>query len=353
MTTAAPPSDILRAVERWARVRGFAFGGSPHDGQVWQLSPDARGTEVNIWHHVGEPAPPWTVSPAIALAFALLVESGAASVDVGRCPACVARSGPRKLVTVEWDSAISLITVEHFGQWGWVGGEGRFVIAGQQYVPMSRPCPACTGTGRETLPAQRLLLDAVPVGSSVEYAVGIDDHFAPGWQANNESDGHTVVREECPPRDGRARFRLWRFAPGVEMSRPVLLAHADQLQATGDPLGTLLAWALTLWTGEPTTPIRRTASARLAADAYELLPIDWAQRWESERDWTVAVCQTGTDEWTATSTFHLRGHPHTAEALRWLEWLTWAREFAAEREALLAEKERVQESLRRVPVPPR
>ncbi len=186
-----------------------------HDGKRW-------GVHVNLLPPRGSLliVPPGAnelmggeVSPALALAWALLVETDAGPVDVGPCP-----DAPQ----CEGGMADS-------------GGETPWGY------PISIPCPACNGTGRETIPVARLLLDA---------------------------------------------------ASGDASARDRLLVHADQLQAEGDPRGELLALALGPWSAPGPT---------LAAE-LEASPMP-------------APCG--------------RNFSGTAAALRWLEWLTWAREFDA------------------------
>jgi hypothetical protein len=93
--TAASEPDILAGVERWARVRGFNRGHA--QGVLWHCGLHAFGN-FTIYVPNSFSTPTWSVAPAIALAWALLVETDAGPVDVGRCPACVARGGP-----MEWE----------------------------------------------------------------------------------------------------------------------------------------------------------------------------------------------------------------------------------------------------------
>lgn len=282
MTTAASPADILRAVERWARVRGF-HPDNPN-GSPWLCFESATGEFVI---RVPFTTHQWAVSSGLALAWALLVETDAGPVDVGRCPACVARSpdGARKLSTREWKvesgsraaelaARRRIASRESPAPDGWLSRfhRGR---GGRLLAVSCRQCPACNGTGIETIPVVRLLLDAA---SENHLAACPNPHCERGLcHEHAHTDG--LLPQPCPSTVCFAR-----------RARDRLLVHADQLQAAGDPLGVLLGWALVHWTGEPTEPI-------------------WSP------DWAADV--TGF------------GHPHTAEALRWLEWLTWARELAA------------------------
>lgn len=280
--TAASSSDILRAVERWARAA--------HRG-------DLTVFDDGVW--VGHE---WRkLSPAIALAWALLVESGAESVDVGRCPACVARSGTRRLATTEWrfiehergphpyaamavrealrDFAAEGYSVEHDERRAPLPEfEGRVLVS----IRLARPCPACNGTGRETIPAARILLDAAEPCRACD-----DTGTVP---AGNDF----AACPDCP-------------------ARQALRAHADHIQAAAHPLGDLLAWALRLWTGEPTD----------CGPCPACLGFNPLRRAHGFAEPRCPECSGAGRQ---------LGHPHTAEAVRWLEWLTWARELAAERE---------------------
>lgn len=264
--TAASDPDILAGVERWARVRRSAGDGQNvahivcdgHEWRVWTgTSIERMHVHVGLWRTganrncLGE----WQVPPALALAWALLVESDAGPVDVGRCPDC--------------------------------DGRGRFWYDGEDcHPPGMVECPVCA-SGRKTISAARLLLDA---------------------------------------------------ASGDAKAREALLVEADRLAFAGDPIGELLGWALILWTGKPTAPIVLTFTAATQRDARRQFMAHLAD--DKREGWV--LCMLGPswqgpanrppEEWTAAATSPERGHPHTAESLRWLEWLTWAREFARARE---------------------
>ncbi len=252
---ASGPEDILRAVERWARVRGVDFT-EPADAPAM---------------------------PALALAWALLVETDAGRVDVGRCPACSRRGGPE-----EWalevhelgphpyenmgrDARVSLLvshgwSVEHVTVKAPLRSfEGRRICT----IRMTRQCPACNVTGRETIPVARLLLDA--------------------------ASGDATALEHLPK-------------------------HADRLQAEGDPRGELLAWALGPWSGEPVDfgPCDDDRCEDGMTDSGGVT------QWDTAAMVRCPACK---------GSARMLGHPHTAAALRWLEWLTWAREDAAPFEA--------------------
>ncbi len=209
-STAASEPAILAGVEQWARLCGFVMHSRTGYDRQWT---DKRwGIHVNplppkgslLISPDGDELRGVEVSPATALAWALLVETEAESVDVGRCPACAKRGGP-----MEWS---------HGG--AWVGGPDRIdgdvaksyvgsgwstswvllsepLICGETHrLLLARPCPACNGTGREHIPAARLLLDV---------------------------------------------------ASGDTTARDMLLVHANYLQTKADPRGDLLMWALCLW----------------------------------------------------------------------------------------------------------
>ncbi len=254
--TAASDPDILAGVERWARVRGFVMHSRTGYDRNW------KGTGWGI--HVN-PLPPGgsllivpdgvnelmgvEVPPALALAWALLVETDASPVDVGRCPAC---EGEGWLVEHEAEHEHDSRQWEPFPR---AAVEARRIAARPRAGSDSGSreplaCPACNGTGRETIPVARLLLDAATNG------------------ARSSADGKSIMRDADR-----------------------LLVHADHLQAaSAHGWGEMLAWALGPWSGEPKEPV-------------------WHPAWAAE-----------------VITF---GHPHTAAALRWLEWLTWGRELIA------------------------
>jgi hypothetical protein len=265
--TAANPADILAGVERWARVRGWCRDQS-RTGAYWPASQPwivEVGQVVTIWQGATQGARPlFEVSPALALAWALLVETEAGPVDVGRCSAC--------------------------GGVGTVPGE-RPSWANPHGEP-PEPC-GCYG-GREAIPAARLLLDAAPrkFGTSALAVYGDRPVI------NGIEQGDAVARER-------------------------LLVHADHLQATGDQRGELLALALGPWSGEPAQfewfyASTEETSALMAADG-----------WTRGRVEVPGVRLTHDGRRIAAWPFSRPVLPGTASALR---WLTWAREFAAERE---------------------
>lgn len=267
---AASPADILRAVEWWARVRGFTVNGRP-----WGFA--ATLSAVHVAHYGSDDRfdTAWVVPPAIALAWALLVETGFEPVDVGRCPACRGRG-----IWCVWHRGLpdpDLGAVQASGDaWRHLGWETFIKVeraASFLYYRLLRvkgeDCPACDGTGRETIPAERLLLNAVSG-------------------------------------DATARDRL--------------LVRADELQAAANPLGDLLAWALRLWAEEPTVDAGPCEPCKGSGGVYKMEPLLGCVMSFGCLDCGGADSRSGTGR--------LLGHPHTAEAVRWSEWLTWGNWFA-------------------------
>jgi hypothetical protein len=117
------------AVEAWARARGFwSYHNNPAPrGWRVSVSDDTRVALLLLQPpSIHEPAPYWTVPMPVALAWALLVELDAGSVDAGKCPACV------KKFRLEPGADIWKSTV--------------------------RPCVACKDSRRGTIPIARALL---------------------------------------------------------------------------------------------------------------------------------------------------------------------------------------------------
>lgn len=239
MSSAATEAEILEGVERWARVRGWWMsrgelctrdidGVSPRGDGLPGASVRRRGWECDVY-----------VSPALALAWALTVEADPEPVDVGRCPACDGTGhgfGTERWTSETASRALGL-RVECNRSWAGerptaydstgetmrelvglrgvivdthptgifsvrLDGEAKAVsVRSYCLYPESTErreavrCPACSGTGRETVPLARLLLDAV---------------------------ANAAARER-------------------------VLVHADHLQAKGDPLGEAISLALGPW----------------------------------------------------------------------------------------------------------
>jgi hypothetical protein len=264
--TAASEPDILAGVERWARVRGFTLGADPiKHGLQWGVAPRAvHGVTVWCWT---DDSAEHRLSPALALAWALLVETDAGPVDVGRCPACKGRGWEEKQCSPVRGIERTALAIQG---WGPTGGTFPTDDGEHPTEIWRRPCPACNGTGRE-VPVARLLLDA---------------------------------------------------ASGDPAALDVLLVHADRLQADGDPRGEPLALALGPWSGE-------SVDFGVCPDCKGrgTVPGD-PPSWENPYGEPPEECGCGDGR--------LFGHARTAAALRWLEWLTWAREFDGGYAAALA-----------------
>lgn len=212
----ATDPEILAAVEAWARARGMMLWQDPvKHGIAWGVNQVASAPAgPTVWHfdksYGGEGVRQYgSLSPLVALAWALAVEADE-RVDVGRCPACVARSpkGARKLATVEWGMATaygrSKPYIDH-PRWhtsdGWTRGWGGRRRKGQSLWVQhySRPCPDCNGTGRGTRELASLVLDAAPV------------------------------------RHEERNLGTWWMAPGDPTSIDALTVHAERLMLTTLP----------------------------------------------------------------------------------------------------------------------
>jgi hypothetical protein len=247
--------EIRAAVERWARVRGFVLYQDPvRHGLAWGYAAD----HVPVIWQWGEPRScSWDPAPAIALAWAILVESEPPPVDVGPCPECKpwwSNGGSRRGYTTR-ESAQRFAADVRGGVY-----ESRSRRDGR-YSVVWNACPACSGTGRKLSPVPRLLLDATT--------------------------------------DATARAEL--------------LVYSDRLQNAGDPRGDLLMWALALWTGEPID----CGPCRLCVQREK--QNDHARSIGGEMEWP-------TECPACSGSGRQFGHLNTGEAVRWLEWLTWARE---------------------------
>jgi len=161
MTIATEP-EMLTALEDWARGRGWlrqpndAVKAKWHGQGPWCVEtfafqadahPDLRGPFVQVWAEAQRDAPLFRVSPAIALAWAILVESEPPPVDVGPCPDCKGAKGR------EVKGLTAFVAQMVDGGW-----------ATPQRPDGSRdgwmPCSACDKTGRRIASVPRLLLDA-------------------------------------------------------------------------------------------------------------------------------------------------------------------------------------------------
>jgi hypothetical protein len=228
------------AVEAWARGRGFVM----HDrtGSVWKEWTDRRwgvhtvllpprGTFLICPE--GDELRGQEVSPAVALAWSLLVELGAGSVDVGRCPAGESCGEQTESIGAGMSNAHTYEADKR--RQGWTVTRtmetGPGIAYGSRYrLTCTRPCPDCNGTSRETEPIARALL----------------------------SDDAKV--------------------------RACLHAEADRLLAANDPVGMALAWGLR-WsegdgeqdgTGEAVMLLRWAKVAREQAERLLMMQA-WAE----------------------------------------------------------------------------
>lgn len=245
--TTASDAEMLAAVERWARARGWLVTQHAH-GQVdhwlfddrprWEQGTgggECRAGNARIWLPRPAENVEWRdVDPHTALLWALSVEAGV-TVDVGRCPACVKRGGRDEWIYAHTTRERDWLKKHEYawscGAWSWVGPV--------KIWPMSRPCTACNGTGRDIREDARLVLDAVPPNEDPQTVAEIE---ARRWALMIEA------------RKARAQ------------SREVLCVEADRLQGTGDPLGLWLA----LWLAD-----KREGTADAVA---KLHPWDLADR---------------------------------------------------------------------------
>jgi len=139
---AASEAEILLVLDRWARVRGFTLDADPvKHGLSWGFL--LRDGEIMVWHWADDPLVEHVRSSALALAWALLVESEPPPVDVGPCPKCKGHGA-----VYEGSALVS-----------WCTG------AVYEASALVSWCTACgpgygLGSGRKLTPASRLLLDA-------------------------------------------------------------------------------------------------------------------------------------------------------------------------------------------------
>jgi hypothetical protein len=186
--------DVL---ERWARGRGCWLALDVRETKSrWQVFSVREGIRVML---LGAGPATWTMPPPIALAWALLVELDVGTLDVGPCPACLARSGSRKLVAIEWaqdewEGQGCLIrargSVQSYGRRGWTTVLEKRPRTRQPrrqahvVVRASRPCQACDGTGREHVTLAQAFLTAVDFGAAMaNLQVEADRRLASGCPA--------------------------------------------------------------------------------------------------------------------------------------------------------------------------
>lgn len=167
----------------------------------------------------------------LTAALLLLGHARGLRVDLGECPACVARSGKRdgRLVLARWEW-MQHIWGEANEHWpGDIRGEGwsatAFPFGRVGPAVIVRPCQACTidgkPTSRHTIPWAQALLDARPPRVRPS---------ARDWGAL----GHAMAAADV-------------VLDGPSLVRTNLAVLADKMQAAGDPLGVWLA----VWLGGP------------------------------------------------------------------------------------------------------
>jgi hypothetical protein len=274
----ATEAEMLAAVEWWARARGFWRGSSSRDDEKpgWHVGLGYRGSTY-VWHgpaHGAEARPVYQKqSASVLLAWAILVEIEPPPVDVGPCPDC--RSTPpqtkraRRMKPGQWVAIAE--------PWDRAVGSNVGRIAEKQSKGSSYTVRWWTG----------------PFASARVEWLGVGHTKArPDQLREATADEITEARKACPACSGSGRKivsvpRLLLDSTTDATDRAELLVYADRLQAAGDPRGDLLAWALGLWM-QPLT----------VAECAEVSPDDI----DHSRD-------------------------HTGDAVRWLEWLTWGREF--------------------------
>jgi hypothetical protein len=181
-----------------------------------------------------------------ALVVALLIEGGI-TVDVGRCPACVKRGGPH-----EWLRLLG--TFDEVERWrgyqerNWEDLQILRAFRGCDWLPTQhllvgwRPCPACSGTGRDIREAARIVLDAVwrtSDGLVKPAKCGRAKCHGCGYGIATTRAG--LIRSHTGPGPG-PRCSGSKQRPDTA-ARDSLHVKADDIQRTGDPLG---EW-LSLW----------------------------------------------------------------------------------------------------------
>lgn len=132
----ATPQEMLSALERWASAKGWlrerrrgGKGWADSGGEPWDLAIEGD----RVWIGGRRPYSEHTVTPEIAIAWALTVEAGLEAVDLGPCSLCQ--------------------------------GTGSFWWDGEDcHPPGVVACPDCDATGRIRRYPARLVLDADPVG---------------------------------------------------------------------------------------------------------------------------------------------------------------------------------------------
>lgn len=242
----ATEAEMLAEVKAWAEARGWlrrpddAVKAKWHGRGPWCVEmfafqadahPELRGPFVQVWAEAQRNAPLFRVSPAVALAWAILVESEPPPADVGPCRTCRGRrrwswweqgTGLR----AQWLSWAQLLDRDPEGggsalalagapwsegsllRWDRTGQTEQYrngvvvesTIGGWRST-VTGTCPACHGSGRKFVPVPRRLLDATtdPASRAEEYvradwllASGHPSGLALAW-ALRWSDGEGVL----------------------------------------------------------------------------------------------------------------------------------------------------------------
>lgn len=223
----ATDAEMLAAVERWARATGRWWQDSGRIPDGWSFTVWATGTARVRFRAGKRDVTEQTVDPHTALLWALLVEAGI-TVDVGRCPACVARSLPgQKLATTEWGMATAygrtkpyIAHARYHPADGWLRGWGgkRRKGSSQWAQHHARPCPDCNGTGRDMREVARLVLDAAPIDNACPHASTINGHCIDCLDTGYCQGGPETL-------------------PGNAQARDHVDVCATKLQTLGNPVG--------------------------------------------------------------------------------------------------------------------
>jgi hypothetical protein len=231
-------------VRQWAYARKFMRGHGFVAGEsTWCFEENhaTGGLLVQMLGSDGRYTKYWHPSPLVALAWAIVVESEAASVYVGKCKAT--QPDPNGFPTTypcrrgavpKWIAVDNMSDDNERPEFTWWMRDGAMT------------CPACGGTTLAFTPLAVLLLDVTA---------------------------------------------------GDETGRANLSAHQDQLLAVNNPIGELIAWVLNLWTREEVDVTHVDEAARW------LEWLLWGN-WFAERQRTRAVSEARRADYTVTGRLH-------------------------------------------------
>jgi hypothetical protein len=263
-TREATDSEMLDAVERWARVTKRLASQSAHGltgdwifAPVYVLPSGSNGEVKAVAIYTGD-GDRFDVNFHTALLVALLIEGGT-TVDVGRCPTCEGSERETRSVTSRVERGTPRGAAHHRHKrikdgWradGWRWAEGTDVtferplegVSDVYTYKMSRPCSACTDKpGRDIREAARLVLDAVwrtSDGLVKPAKYGRAKCHGCGYGIATTRAG--FIRSHTGPGPG-PRCSGSKQRPDTA-ARDSLHVKADDIQRTGDPLG---EW-LSLW----------------------------------------------------------------------------------------------------------